>query len=80
MGRVDDRVDALGGKIGAQALGTAKAADSLRDRGRRRIGGRAGERQDGRDVRLVRKPPRQRARLGSAAENKQAKALQAATP
>ena len=80
MGRVDDDVDALGAKIGREALGTPEAADALRDRRRRRIGGRAGERQDGFEIRLAREAARQRARFRRSAEDEQANGLQGTAP
>ena len=80
MRRVDDGVDALARKKRRQALDAAEAADALGDRRWRRIGGRSRERQDRRDIGLVGKPPRERARLRRAAENEQAKALQWAAP
>jgi hypothetical protein len=80
MGRVDDGVDALRLKIAGQTFAAAKAADAPRDRRWRRIRGRACERQGGDDIALISNPTRKRARLRSAAENEQAKALQWATP
>jgi hypothetical protein len=80
MGRIDDRVDALGDQIGSEALDAAKAADAQRNRRRRRVRSCAGERKDGRNVGFLREAPRERACLGRAAENEQAKALQATAP
>ena len=80
MGRVDHRVDALAREIGREALGAAEAADPLWDRRGRGVRGRAGERQDRRDVGLIGEAARERARLRRSAENEQAKALQAAAP
>jgi hypothetical protein len=80
MGRVDHRLDALTGKISGEAVWAAKAADAQRDRRRGGVRGRAGQRQDRRNVRLAGDPPRERARLRRAAENEQAKWLQAAAP
>ena len=80
MSCVDHRVDALGGQKGGKALGAAIAADAQRDRRRRGIRRCAGQRQNRRDVRLVGDAPRERARLRRAAENEQAKALQATAP
>ncbi len=80
MGRVDDGVDPLGPKIGRQALRPAEAADALRDRRRRGIGGRPGERQDGVDIRLAREAARQSARFRRSAEDEQANALQGTAP
>jgi hypothetical protein len=80
MGRVDDGVDPPGPDIGREALRAAEAADALRDRRGRGIGGRAGERQDGVDVRLAREPARQRARFRRSAENEEANALQGTAP
>ena len=80
MGGVDDGVDALAREIGGEALGAAEAADAQRDRRRRGVRRRAGEREDRLDLGLVGDPPRQRARFRRAAENEQAKALQGAAP
>ncbi len=80
MRGVDDRVDALARQKRRQAVGPAKAADALGDRRRRGIRGRARERQHGVDVGLIGEAPRQRAGLARAAENEQAKAVQAKAP
>jgi hypothetical protein len=80
MGRVDDGVDALGPEIGGQALRAAEAADALRDRRGRGISGRAGKRQNRRNIGFIGDPSRKRARLRRAAENEQAKAVQRAAP
>jgi hypothetical protein len=80
MGRIDDGVDTLQAKIGDEALAPAEAADALRDWSGRGIGGRAGERQDGFDARLVRDAAGERARFRRAAEDEQAKALQVTAP
>ena len=64
----------------AQALGAAEAADALGNWRLSGIGRRPRERQDRRNVGLISKPPRKRARLRRAAENEQAKALQWAAP
>jgi hypothetical protein len=80
MGGVDHRVDALFDKIRGQTIGAAEAANPQRDRRRRRIGRRTGERQNRRYLRFNGDPPRKRACFGGAAENEQAKALQGAAP
>ena len=80
MGRVDDGVDALAREKRGQAFGAAEAAGALRNRRRRGIGGRARKRKDRRDIGLIGDPPRERARFRRAAENEQAKAVQAAAP
>ena len=80
MGCVDHRIDALAREIGGEALGAAKAADAQRDRRRRGVRRRAGQRENRRDVALAGDAPRERARLRRAAEDEQAKALQAAAP
>jgi hypothetical protein len=80
MSRVDDGVDALAGEKRRQAIGAAKAADASGDRRWSGIGCRSRQRQDCRNIRLVSKPPRERARFRRAAENEQAKALQGAAP
>jgi hypothetical protein len=80
MRRVDDRADALANKKSRQACDAAEAADALGNRRLSWIGGRPRERQDWRDIGLVSKPPRERARFRRAAENKQTKALQWAAP
>jgi len=80
MGCVDDRVDALAREIRGEALGAAKAADAQRDRRRRGVDRRAGQRQNRRDVAVACDAPRERARLRGAAKYEQAKALQAAAP
>jgi hypothetical protein len=80
MGRIDDGVDALGRKIGGQALGAAEAADAARDQGGRWIGGRAGERQERRNAGFVDETARKRARFRRAAENEKAEALQGTAP
>jgi hypothetical protein len=80
MRRVDDRVDALAFEVGGEALGAAEAADALRDRRRRGIGGYARKRQNGRNIRLAGDPPRERARFRRSAENEQTKAVQRAAP
>ena len=53
MGGVDDGVDALAREIRSQTFGAAEAADALRDRRRRGIGGRARKRQNGLDPGLT---------------------------
>jgi hypothetical protein len=80
MSRVDDGVDALAGEKRRQAIGAAKAADASGDRRWSGIGCRSRQRQDCRNIRLVSKPPRERAGLRRAAEDEQAKALQGAAP
>ncbi len=80
MGRVDNGVDALAGEKRRQAFGAAEAADPSRDRRWSGIGGRARQRQDGRNIGLVGDSSRERARLRRAAENEQTKALQWAAP
>ena len=80
MGRVDDGADALGLKIGGQAVGAAEAADALRNGRPRGMSRGAGKRQDCGDIGLIGDPPRERARLRRAAENEQAKTLQCAAP
>jgi hypothetical protein len=80
MRRVDDGVDALADKKSGQACHAAEAADALGNRRLSRIGGRPCERQQGRNIRLVGQPPRERARLRRAAENEQTKAIQWAAP
>jgi len=80
MGRIDDGVDALGIEIGGQTFGAPKPADPLRDRRRRRIGGRPRKREKSRDSVLIGDPPCEGARFQRAAENEQAKARHGATP
>ncbi len=80
MGRVDYRADAFGLEIGCQALDAAEAADPLRDRRRRRAGGRPRERQEGVDAGLAREAAGERARFRRSAENEEAKALQGQAP
>ena len=80
MGRVDNGVDALAAEKCRQALGAAEAADALGNWRLSGIGRRPCERQDRRNIGLVSKPPRERARLRRAAENEQTKALQWAAP
>jgi hypothetical protein len=80
MGGVDHGVDALGRKIGGEPRRAAETADARRDRRGRWIGGRAGQRENANDGRVIGDPPRQRARFGRAAENEQAKALQGPAP
>ena len=80
MGRVDDGVDALAGEKRRQAFGAAKAADASGDRRWSGIGCRPRQRQDGRNIRLIGDPARERACFRRAAENEQAKALQWAAP
>jgi hypothetical protein len=80
MGRIDDPVDALRGKIGGKTLGAAKAAEAPRNGRRRGIGGRARERQNWRDAGLNGEAQRQRACFARAAEDEQAKALQRTAP
>jgi len=80
MGRVDNDVDVFARDVGGEAGGGAEAADPNRNRRGRRIGGRAGERENGGDFGFAGDPPRQRARLRSSAENEQANALQRAAP
>ena len=80
MGRVDDGADALAGEKRRQAFGAAEAADASGNWRVSRIGRRPRERQDRRNIGLVGKPARKRARFRRAAENEQAKALQWAAP
>jgi hypothetical protein len=77
---VDYRVDTLAGEIGGEALSATITSDTQRDRRRRGIRRRARQRQDWLQVGLVGDALRQRARLRRAAENEQAKALQATAP
>jgi hypothetical protein len=77
---VDNGVEVLTCEKRRQALGAAKAADSPRDWRWSRIGRRARQRQDRLNLGLIGDLPRKRARLGRAAENEQAKALQWAAP
>jgi len=80
MGRVDDGADALARDIRSQSLGAAEAADALSDRCLSRIGGRAGQRQNGLDPGLGSDAPAQRARFRRPAENEQTKSVQKAAP
>jgi hypothetical protein len=80
VGRVDDSADAFARDIRGQTVGAAEAADALRNRRWRRIGGRARKRQDRRDMGLSGDPPGEPARFRRAAENEQAKARQWAAP
>jgi len=80
MRRVDDRIDALGLKIGGQTLDAAEAADPARDRRRRGIDRGARQRQDRCKIRRIGDPPRKRRTLRRAAENEQTKAVQRAAP
>ena len=80
MRRVDDRADALGCEIGGQPLRPAEAADAPRNWRRLGLGGYARKRQNWRNIRLTRDPPRERGALRRAAENEQAKAVQGAAP
>jgi hypothetical protein len=80
MGRINDGVDMLARDIGSQARRVAEAADPLRDRRRRGIGGCARERQNGRDIRVIGDPARERVRFRRAAKNEQTKAGQRAAP
>jgi len=80
MGRVDDSVDSLGPEKCRKALGAAEAANPLRDRRRRRVGGRACERQQGLDAGLAGEAARERARFRRSAENEETKALQGMAP
>jgi len=80
MGGVDHRIDALAREIRGEALGAAITADALRDRRRRGVRRRAGQRENRRDIGLVGDAPPERARLRRAAKDEQAKALQAAAP
>ena len=73
MGRVDNCVDVLAGEKGRQALGAAEAADALGNWRLSGIGRRACQRQDRRNIRPVGKPSRERAGLGCAAKDEQAK-------
>ena len=80
MGGVDNGVDVLAGEKRRQAFGAAKTADASRDRRRSRFGRRPRERQDRRNIGLIRDLPRERAGLRRAAENEQTKRLQWAAP
>ena len=80
MGRVDDGVDALAGEKRRQAFGAAKAADALGNWRLSGVGRRPRQRQDRRNIGLVRDPPRERAGLRRSAENEQTKRLQWAAP
>jgi hypothetical protein len=80
MGRVDDGVDALAHKKRSQALSAAEPADALGNWRLRRMGRRTCQRQDWRNLGLVNKLSRKRARLRCAAEDEQVKALQWAAP
>jgi len=80
MGRIDHSIDAFAFEVGGEARPAAETADPDRDRRRSGIGGRARERKDRLDLGFARDPPRQRGRLGRAAENEQAKLLQGAAP
>jgi hypothetical protein len=80
MGCVDHRIDALAREIGGEALRAAITADAQGDRRRRRIRRRPGQRENRRDIGLLSDAPRERVRLRRAAENEQAKALQATAP
>ena len=80
MGRVDDRIDALGLEERREALGAAEAADPLGDRRGRRLCGRARERQERGHSGVAGETARERAGFGRAAENEQAERLQGAAP
>ena len=80
MGGVDDSADALAGEKRRQAFGAAKPADASRDRRWSGLGRGSRQRQDRRNIGLVSKPSRERARLRRSAENEQAKGLQWAAP
>jgi len=80
VGRVNDRIDALAPQERSEALGAAEAADPLGDRRGRRFRGRARERQERGDSRVVGDTARKRARFGRAAENEEAQRLQGAAP
>ena len=80
MGRVNDGADALAPKKCDQALDAAEAADALGNWRLSGIGRRPRERQDRRNVGLISKPARKRARLRRAAEDEETKALQWAAP
>ena len=80
MGRVDDGADAFARDIGDQTVGAVEAANALRNRRWRGIGGCARKRQDCRNIGLIGDPPRERARFRRAAENEQAKTRQWAAP
>jgi hypothetical protein len=80
MRRVNDGVDALAGEKCSQPLSAAEAADALGNWRLRTMGRRPRQRQDGRSIRLIGDPARERARFRRAAENEQAKALQGAAP
>jgi hypothetical protein len=74
MGCVNDRGDALRREEGREPLRSAEAADALRNRRARGMGGRAGERKQRRDARLVRDPAREGARFRRAAQDEKTKA------
>jgi len=80
MSRVDHGVDPFGPQIGRQALGAAEAADALRNRLRRRVGGRARERQERVDAGLSGEAARERARFRRSSENEKMNALQGTAP
>jgi hypothetical protein len=80
MGGVDNGADVLTGEECRQAFGAAEAADALGNWRLRGIGRRPRQRQDGRNIGLVRKPPGKRAGFRRAAENEQTKALQWTAP
>ena len=80
MGGVDDRGNALTDEKRRQTFDAAETSEALRNRRLSGIGGRPRERQHGRNTGLISKPPRQRARLRRAAENKQTQTLQGAAP
>jgi hypothetical protein len=80
MGCVDNGANVLSGEKRRQAFGATKAADASRDRRWSGVGGRPRKRQDCRNVGLTGDPLGKGARLRSAAENEQTKAIQWAAP
>ena len=80
MGGVDHRADVFRAQEIRETRRAAEAADPLRDRGLRRMGGRAGERQERVDGGLAGEAAGEGARFRRAAENEQAKAFHEAAP
>ena len=70
MRRVDQRIDALGAKIGREPVDAAEAAAPDRHGLRQRLGRAAGERQRHGEIGATRQFLRERPRFGRAAEDK----------
>ena len=70
MRRVDQRIDALGAKIGREAVDAAEAAAPDRHGLRQRLGRAAGERQRHGEIGTPGQVLRERPRFGRTAEDK----------